>query len=113
MSAKWRALTDDDKVPFDKLAKKDKERYDSAMAIYKGKDANKPKRPMSSYFLWLGDFRAGNKEKFAENKDLLRAGEFSNRPNVSSFFILLMRNDISEFAKQETKNIVIKMEIMD
>lgn len=75
VSAKWRALTDEDKKPFDKLAAKDKERYDSAMAIYKGKDANKPKRPMSSYFLWLGDFREQNKGKFAENKDLLRSGK--------------------------------------
>lgn len=73
VSAKWRALTDEEKVPFDKMAKKDKERYTTAMSAYKGKDANKPKRPMSSYFLWLGDFRAENKEKFAENKDLLRA----------------------------------------
>ena len=76
VSAKWRALSDDEKVPFDKLAKKDKERYFSAMALYKGKDANKPKRPMSSYFLWLGDFRAQNKDKYAENKDLLRGGMF-------------------------------------
>lgn len=73
VSAKWRALSDDEKVPFDKLAQKDRERYFEAMGIYKGKDVNKPKRPMSSYFLWLGDFRLGNKTKFAENKDLLRA----------------------------------------
>lgn len=73
VSAKWRELSDEDKVPFIKMAKKDKERYDGAMAIYKGKDVNKPKRPMSAYFLWLGDFRAENKGKFNENKDLLRA----------------------------------------
>lgn len=43
------------------------------MYAYKGKDANKPKRPMSAYFLWLGQFREKMKGKFAENKDLLRA----------------------------------------
>ena len=43
------------------------------MYAYKGKDANKPKRPMSAYFIWLGEFREKMKGKFAENKDLLRA----------------------------------------
>ena len=43
------------------------------MYAYKGKDANRPKRPMSAYFLWLGQFREKMKGKFAENKDLLRA----------------------------------------
>ena len=27
------------------------------MAAYTGKDANRPKRPQSAYFLWLADFR--------------------------------------------------------
>ena len=44
------------------------------MAIYTGKDVNRPKRPQSAYFLWLADFRARMKDKFAENKDILRAG---------------------------------------
>lgn len=76
ISEKWRELTDEDKVVFNKQAAKDKARYTEQMAIFKGTDVNKPKRPMSSYFLWLGDFRIANKGKYAENKDLLRgAGE--------------------------------------
>jgi len=46
------------------------------MAIYTGKDANRPKRPQSAYFLWLADFRAQMKDKFVENRDILRAGMY-------------------------------------
>jgi len=45
------------------------------MGRYKNKDPNRPKRPMSAYFLWLGDFREKMKSKIPENKELLRAGE--------------------------------------
>ena len=46
------------------------------MALYKGKDANKPKRPQSAYFLFLAKFRAANKERINDNQELLRqAGE--------------------------------------
>ena len=48
----------------------------SQMAIYKGKDANKPKRPQSAYFLFLAKFRAANKDRIKENRELLKqAGE--------------------------------------
>lgn len=76
VSAKWRDLTDSEKTPYEKQAKIDRARYESQNAIYKGtqgKDVNKPKRPQSSYFLFLGDFRLKNKSKFDENKELLRA----------------------------------------
>lgn len=73
ISEKWRELTDEEKLPFSKLAATDKARYDEQKAAYHGVDANKPKRPMSSYFLWLGDFRVKNKGNYSEHKDLLRA----------------------------------------
>lgn len=73
VSVIWRALTDEEKQPFNKSAAKDKIRYTEAMDIYKGTDSNKPKRPMSAYFLWLADFRKEMKNKFNENKELLRA----------------------------------------
>jgi len=73
VSLKWKALTEKERAPFDAKAQVDKERYDSQMLEYKGKDPNKPKRPQSSYFLWLADFREENKEKFPENKRLLQA----------------------------------------
>lgn len=73
VSAKWRELTDKEKSPFAKKAAADKERYDREMYAYKGKDANKPKRPQSAYFLWLAGFRDEKKHEFAENKLLLKA----------------------------------------
>jgi len=82
ISGKWRELTDDDKKPFDVLAKKDKARYEEQMASYKGpgakrpKDANKPKRPQSAYFMFLADFRLKEKKNFQHeggHKDLIRA----------------------------------------
>ena len=45
------------------------------MAAYTGKDANKPKRPQSSYFLWLADFRIKMKDRISEHKEILRAGK--------------------------------------
>ena len=77
VSVKWKALSASERAPFDAKAALDKKRYDSEIGEYKGvKDPNKPKRPMSAYFLWLADFREENKGKYAENKELLRAGEF-------------------------------------
>merc|ERR1712098_867130 len=58
---------------FEKMAATDKARYDSQMAAYKGKDADKPKRGQSAYFLFLGDFRGKNKGVYEDNKELLRA----------------------------------------
>ena len=74
VSAKWRALSAEEREPFDVKATADKERYTKEINDYKGKDPNKPKRPMSSYFLWLADFRSENKDRILENKELLRAG---------------------------------------
>lgn len=73
VSAKWRELSVAEKVPFNRMAASDKARYTQQMAIYTGKDANRPKRPQSAYILWLADFRAQMKDKFVENKELLRA----------------------------------------
>lgn len=73
VSAKWRELSVAEKVPFNRMAASDKARYTQQMAIYTGKDANRPKRPQSAYILWLADFRAQMKNKFVENKELLRA----------------------------------------
>ncbi|ESN95104.1 hypothetical protein HELRODRAFT_87165 [Helobdella robusta] len=73
VSAKWRTLTNEQKEQFQVLAAGDKVRYSQQMAVYTGKDANRPKRPQSAYFLWLADFRVRVKDKFAEHKDILRA----------------------------------------
>lgn len=89
VSVGWRELTDPQRKPFDIMAAKDKERYDSQMANYSGKggksgkDPNKPKRAQSAYFLFLADFRAQQKKNFTHDgghKDLIRAaGEAWNK----------------------------------
>jgi len=59
-SEKWRNLSSAQRKPFDEKAAKDKARYEKEMAEYKGKsagDPDKPKRPQTSYFLFLADFR--------------------------------------------------------
>lgn len=86
VSGIWKELTDEEKKPFNALAAQDKARYDKEMLSYGGKrpkDANKPKRAQSAYFLFLADFRAKQKSNFAYeggNKDLIRAaGEAWNK----------------------------------
>ena len=46
------------------------------MALYKGKkcDPNKPKRPMTAYFIFLGDFRIKMKNRGVDHKEILRLG---------------------------------------
>ncbi|CAE1142392.1 HMGB3 [Acanthosepion pharaonis] len=59
-SEKWKNLSSSQRKPFDEKAAKDKARYEKEMAEYKGKssgDPDKPKRPPTSYFLFLADFR--------------------------------------------------------
>lgn len=89
VSAKWRECTTKDKKPFDELAAKDKVRYEKQMSTYTGpgakrpKDANKPKRAQSAYFLFLADFRARERDNFQHeggHKDLIKAaGEAWNK----------------------------------
>lgn len=79
VSAKWNGLAAKDKEPYEKLAAKDKQRYDLEKANYTGgkvKDANKPKRPQTAYFLFLADFRVKMKGKIKVHKEVLvAAGE--------------------------------------
>jgi len=77
-SAKWREMNSAQRKQFEDSAAKDKERYDREMALYKGKktDPNKPKRPMTAYFMFLGDFRQKMKNRGVDHKEILRlAGE--------------------------------------
>lgn len=78
VSVKWNALNPTEKKPYSDKAEKDKARYTAQMAAYKGKvkDVNKPKRPQSSYFLFLHDFRAKMKSANLQHKEILtKAGE--------------------------------------
>ena len=66
------------KKPFEDLAAQDKKRYDKEMALYKGKesDPNKPKRPLTAYFIFLHDFRIKMKGHGVDHKEMLKlAGE--------------------------------------
>lgn len=76
LGRRWKALTDDDKVQYNEIAKEDKERYErekevflkTHLSIYmddqdskagkrKKKDPNAPKRPRSAYILFVNDYR--------------------------------------------------------
>ncbi|KPA80415.1 putative high mobility group protein-like tdp-1 [Leptomonas pyrrhocoris] len=73
----WKALSESEKARYQKLADEDKKRFDADMAAYtakggkvfkrsvksskkakKEKDPNAPKRAMSAYFFFAGDYRA-------------------------------------------------------
>lgn len=57
------------------------------MTMYKGKksDPNKPKRPMTAYFIFLGDFREKMKNRGVDHKEILRLG-------IEPFIIVLILN---------------------
>ncbi|KAL5014272.1 hypothetical protein ScPMuIL_008542 [Solemya velum] len=78
-SAEWKDMDAATKKQFDEKAAKDKQRYDREMCEYKGvsaPDPNKPKRPQSSYFLFLADFRERMKNGGLDHKQILsKAGE--------------------------------------
>ena len=54
------------------------------------KDANKPKRAQSAYFLFLADFRAREKDNFqydGGHKDLIKAGMLNHISVAVGFFV--------------------------
>ena len=75
ISRKWRALTPEERAPFYEKSKADQKRYAEERLIYLGKDPNRPKKPLSVFFLWLEEFRMQNKGKFKYTTDLARAGK--------------------------------------
>ncbi|XP_067119024.1 high mobility group protein DSP1-like [Centruroides vittatus] len=57
-AAKWNAMSDEEKQPFLNAAAKDRERYKQEMAVYKPpRDTNKPKRPGTTFMLFMADLR--------------------------------------------------------
>lgn len=76
VSKKWNVLDTAEKKPYADKAAKDRARYETQMAAYTGKDVNKPKRPQSSYFCFLADFRVQMKGSNLDHKTILKkAGE--------------------------------------
>lgn len=73
-SAKWKALNEEDKKPWEERAALDKQRYEREMSTYepppgmsgsrsrKKKDPYAPKRPKSGYLHYLAAFRAKHPE---------------------------------------------------
>lgn len=73
-SAKWKVLSDSERVPWDERAALDKQRYEKEMETYvptpgysakaarKKKDPYAPKRPKSGYLHYLDAFRASHTE---------------------------------------------------
>jgi hypothetical protein len=51
---KWKAMSDEEKKPFQDASAKDRDRYVREMAVYKpARDANKPKRPRTAFMLFM------------------------------------------------------------
>ena len=87
LGARWKELMPDDKLPFEEIARKDKERYNREMQHYvppviphsdrgkrKKKDPNAPKKPMSGYFFFMNAERgtqAGRREKGGKRRTLV------------------------------------------
>lgn len=85
--AKWRAIEDDDKKPFEKKAKADAVRFAREMDDYepdeapakkkkRKKDPNAPKRPQTAFFLFSGEFREEAKGTLPEGA---RVGEVAKK----------------------------------
>ncbi|XP_033106493.1 high mobility group protein B1-like [Anneissia japonica] len=67
--AAWQAMSVDEREPFQKLARKDRERYEAEMSVYKKeRDPDKPKKPPTAYFYFLEDFRKEMKGKTVKGK---------------------------------------------
>jgi len=71
-SAKWKAMSTEDKEPYESKAREAQEEYAAAKAKYEAeggpkkfrlKGATKPKRPPTAYFMFLCSFRADYKAK--------------------------------------------------
>ncbi|XP_067944798.1 high mobility group protein B2-like isoform X3 [Watersipora subatra] len=74
-SERWRSMSDKEKKRFEDIAAKDKARYQREMAGYvppagdtgnkrkAKKDPNAPKRALSAFFFFCGEFRGQVKEK--------------------------------------------------
>jgi hypothetical protein len=127
LGKRWGVIKDCDKVKYEAMAKKDKERYDKAMKSYKPskdfleklatfnakkpkkkKDPNAPKRGLSSYMFFVKDFGKGLREKnpswgVAEvGKELgKRWGEMSNKDK--SKYTQLAAKDKERYEKEKSK----------
>lgn len=80
----WHALSAEDKKPYELIVAEDKKRYEKEMASYvpppsiagatskgkakKEKDPNAPKKPMGSYFIFIGEMREEVKKDFPDLK---------------------------------------------
>lgn len=84
-SAKWKAMNETERAPYDARAQAEKQRYEMQMSTYvptpgySGKAARKrkhpdaPKRPKSAYLHFLEVFRAANKDKM-NHKEIISSG---------------------------------------
>lgn len=111
LSAEFKALSDEERAKYDKLAEADKERFVEEMKSYvppvgydsdddkptkkkKAKDPNAPKRPMSAYFLYSNAVRNSVKE---QNPDA-KFGDIAKI--ISSQYKEMSESELAEWQKK-------------
>ncbi|KAF6037712.1 hypothetical protein EB796_003974 [Bugula neritina] len=84
-SAKWRAMGETEREPYDQRAAADKQRYEHQMSMYvpapgfsskgsrKRKNPDAPKKPKSAYLHFLDAFREANRDKL-DHKQIISQG---------------------------------------
>merc|ERR1719456_444880 len=115
LSARWNALSEEEKAPFNAKASKEMEKYKKKMAAYKKtrkyaefqaakkakaiakkpKDKNKPKRAMSAYMFFSNDMRP---------KVQAELGTTDFGPVAKKISDMWQNLDASQKAKYEAKN---------
>jgi uncharacterized protein (DUF736 family) len=95
----WRELSNSKKAPYERQAKKLKEQYhvDRANYLEAKYDPNKPKRPQSSYFLFMGSVRSSVK---AENPHYT-IGEIAK--HIGAMWKQLSARERAPFEKEAAK----------
>ena len=95
----WRECSASKKAPYERQAKKLKEQYhiDRANYLEEKNDPNKPKRPQSSYFLFMGSVRATVK---AENPQYT-IGEIAK--HIGAMWKQLSARERSPFEQEAVK----------
>ena len=107
MAEKWRNLDEAERAKWDEVAKKDRERYETELALFPGpkpkpkqrpkKDPTAPKRPMSAFLAFSQKYRATirKNDPTVHNRDVSK--------KLSDMWKNLPEEEKNEFIERESK----------